>query len=623
MAGEQQKGTNPGVKAADLAEALRDRKELALQRPESLKPKSLIESLRFKGQSRLTAADGKLYEMLLARARKQGLDREFYEVTMSEATGFLNEPNLARVRDSVERLGSTFVTYDYVDGQEVRRWGTLRLLGYEGVEDLKSGTSRLVYWLEPPVRRELALAEAQSYALIDLHEVSLFRCRYTPRLYDLLNLRAGYDAEFRRPWTVTVEDLSAMLGYFPARFDYHTFRRDVLDPSMADIEQAVTRFQASYKEERSGGGRRGRGGRVAGLTFTVTGASRKTDGMQASRVSSHVYEEAYRAKQSGDMDMPSSLTVGRAVTAHGESDMVMWARWKDALAKAKDSPSADVDGLEASVLLHVLSREGADAAFTFWADAVFGKPSKPVAPAFIREEEPAPAKDAPPEPKAAPSDCGPPPRPEDFADVQDFHAASAAWLDARRARKPADVRSPWEVDEGKVRKMAGGIVDMLDGKTDEFVDLGWVRNMTSPDYGWSVLGEPHMSLEARRAWQDVEEGLAVLRRLPLKPQNDAVRRGPLRAIAAAVAAWDLDRAAAAARVVVAKAPPPEAIRVQPPPPPMRRGWQPVSEAHAETGYGGYYGDLAEAEAEAERQHAPDEYLALLADPDYAGDPLED
>lgn len=607
----------PAVKAADLMEAFRDPRALAVQRPESRKPKTLIESMRVSGQSRLQSSDTRLYEALLVAARKQGLDRETYEIALGDAAGFLGEPNLDRVRESVKRLGATFVSYDYVDGQEVRRWGSLRLLGYQGVDNLRTGTSKLVYWLEPPVRKELA--EAKSYTLLDLYEVSRFRSRYGVRLYELLNLRAGYDDGFRRPWIVAPKELAELLGYAPKTLNYAIFKRDVLDPAMADLEQAVSRFEAAYEEKREGRGRGG--GKAVALTFSVTASTRKTEGMQAARVSSYVYEQAYLARESGDADMPSSVAVGRAVTAHGQSDMVLWSRWHDAVEAAKSSaPGEAVDGIEASLLLGVLRTDGADAAFVFWADAVFGKPR---APAFIRDEpeprQPAPVKDSAPEPKPAPAMSGAPPKQEDFGSFIEYEAACHAWLERRRAQKPVDARSQREKDEDHVRATARDIVDVLDGfkpgtgrsvrldpdKPGEFVDLGWVSRMCHPAYGWETMDGEHMTAGSRKAFAAISAALKALRRLPMTAQGDADRRGPLRAIAEAVAEWKLERAVVAANVAVAKAPKPASEIIRVPPPPRRAGWQPVTEAHADNGYGGYYGNLAEAE------------------PDYAGDPLDD
>lgn len=602
---------NPGVKAADLAAAVTDPRQLALERPEVPKPKLLIESLRFVGQSKLTLADGKLYELLLTLARQQGVEKPEYQARVGDLASFVNEGHLDRIKASLRRIASTIVTYDYtVDDGQVRHWGTMPLILYRGIDDLRTGASKLAYQFPHAVCE--ALLDGGSYALLDLEEIASFRCRYTFRLYELLSLIAGYDDQFRKPWAIAPEDLAAMLGYAPKVWNYAIFKRDVLNPVMADIKEHVTRFRASCSDSQKRGGR---GGKVREIVFEVTPASRKTEGLQAARVSSHVYEQAYLARQSGNSDMPSSVAVGRAVTAHGVSDLILWSRWQDALERAKDSPSADIDGVEASVLLHVLSREGSDAAFTFWADIAFGK-SK--APAPICEEEPAPVKGPAPEPKAPVEDRVP--MREDFDDVQDYVRAADAFLARRRGPQPVDARTPREQDEDKVRGMARDITDLLDGKhPDKFVDVGWARNMCSRDYGWYLLDEPHMPPEARRAWKDIEAGLAVLRRMTLNPQADTSRRGPLRAIAGAVADWDLERAAVAARLVVAKAPPPEATRVPPPPPPRRSGWQPVSEAHAETGSGSYYGELAEAE----RQQEDGDYLAALAEPDYADDPLEE
>ena len=484
-----------------------------------------------------------------------------------------------------------------MDGEEVRRWGVIKLLGFEGVENLKSGTSKLTYWFDPPVQRELV--EAQSYAILDLYEVARLRCKYAPRLHELLALPAGYDDWCRKPLQVAPEDLAAMLGYAPKQFNCAIFKRDVLYPAMADIAEAVTSFQAKVTEKRAGRGRGG--GKVVEFVFEVTPRSRLTVSLQAARVSSHVYESAKAAQEAGDPDMPSSVAVGRAVTAHGESDLVLWAQWRDVIAKAKADPNADLGGMQGGLLLSVLRRDGADAAFTLWADAAFRKRGAETA---LREEDPdAPVKAAVKQQEEA----DPAPRSEDYKNVADFGRAAYGWLERRRGPRPVDTRSPRQKAEDEVKGMAQDIADLLDGykpgtgrtvkldseRDEEFVDSGWVHRMCMPEYGWDRLGEPAMSDDIRRAWRVLEQAFGVIRRGPLTTERDRSRRGPLREIASAVADWDLDRAVGVAKGIVAKAPAqPQPVRR--PPAFLTRGmdYRPVTEAHAETEYRDVLNDLA-------------------------------
>lgn len=580
-----------GVKVGDLDVALGSEMGLMKERPGLKKSKVLVESMRFEGQSKLTAADHKLYQLLLTLARNQGADRRTYEAEVSKMATFLGESHLGRIRESLDRLARTSVSYDFEDGEEVRRWGVLKLLGFEGSTDLRSGTSRLTYWFDPPVQREL-VADG-SYALLDLYEVSRLRCRYAPRLHELLALPAGYDDRYRQPIRYAPEDLAAMLGYAPKKFNFAIFKRDVLDPSMRDIAENVTTFQARYQEKREGRGRGG--GKVVEITFEVTPSARKTSGMRAERVSSYVYMSAKAAQEAGNTDMPTSIAVGRAVTAHGESDLVLWSQWKDVIAKAKANPNADLGGMEAGLLLSVLGRDGADAAFTLWADATFGK--KRPAPAFLRDA-------AAPTPKAEPVEVKKAPVPSDFKDVNEFVRA----VDEVLWRKPkVDMRSPRQKAQDEVRGMARDIADLLDGykpgtgrtvkldseRDEEFVDSGWVRRMCMPEYGWDRLGEQAMSDDTRRAWLVLEQALGVICRGPLTTERDRSRRGPLREIASAVADWDLDRAVGVAKGIVAKAPAqPQPVRR--PPAFLTRGmaYRPVTEAHAETEYRDVLSDLA-------------------------------
>lgn len=541
-----------GVKVADLHVALGDATQLSKQRPGLKKSALLIESLRYEGQSKLTAADHKIYQLLLTLAREQGGGQREYETEVGKLASFVSETHLPRIRASLERLARTSASYDFVDGEQVRRWGVLKLVGFEGVEDLRSGTSKLVFWFDPPVQRELI--EAKSYAVLDLYEVSLLRCRYAPRLYELLALPAGYDEGYRRPVRFTPEDLAAKLGYAPKKFNAAVFRRDVLDPAMADIGEYISSFEARFTEKRAGRGQGG--GKVVEIEFNVTPSSRKTDGMQAARVSNHVYSSAKASQEAGDLDKPSSIAVGRAVTAHGESDLVLWSRWNDAIQKSRTDPNTDLGGMEGAFLLSVLSRDGADAAFLMWADAIFGK--KRPAPSFLSEPEaPAPAPQAELTHRKAPVR-------EDFKTVSDFSNAVDEFLG--RTPPPPDTRFPRQKADDAVRDFAKDIVDMLDGYEEGtnrsirlpedswMMEWSWPKSMSVPENGWNRMASPSVSPEVSKAWTVIEKALRVLARQPVTAEVNRTRRGSLRDIAGAIAEWNLDRAARVAGEIVSKAP---------------------------------------------------------------------
>lgn len=538
-----------GVQAADLDAALSDGRQLSSQRPTLKKSKLLIESLRYEGQSKLTAADHKLYQMLLAVAREQGAGQREYEAEVSKMASFLGETHLGRIRDSLERLARTTVTYDFVDGEEVRRWGVLKLLGFEGVDDLRAGTSKLTYWFDVPVQRELV--DAPSYASLDLFEVSQLRCRYAPRLHELLALPAGYDDWCRKPVRFAPYDLAARLGYAPAKFNYAIFKRDVLDPAMSDISEAVSSFRAKVTEVRAGRGRGG--GKVVELVFEVTPRARRTVSLQAARISGHVYSAAKAAQEAGDLDKPSSIAVGRAVTAHGESDLVLWSRWNDAIQKSRTDPNTDLGGMEGAFLLSVLSRDGADAAFLMWADATFGK--RRAAPAFLQDFA---------DPQPAASNSRKAPVREDFETVSDFSNAVDEFLG--RTPPPPDMRSPRQKADDAVRDFAKDIVDMLDGYEEGtnrsirlpedswMMEWSWPKSMSVPENGWNRMESSSVSPEVSKAWTVIEKALRVLARQPVTAEVDRTRRGSLRDIAAAIAEWNLDRAARVAGEIVSKAP---------------------------------------------------------------------
>jgi hypothetical protein len=558
---------------------LRGGLDLSAERPLLKKSKVLIEAMRHETQSKLTAADHKVYQLLLTRAREQGTDRREYEAELGEMASFLGETHLGRVRASLERLASTSVSYDYVDGREVRRWGTLKLIGYEGVEDLRAGMSRLTYWFDPPVHRELL--EPKSFAHLDLYDVSRLTCRYAPRLYELLALPAGYDEGFRKPVRFEPEDLAARLGYVPAKFNAAIFRRDVLDPAMADIAENCSRFRAGYELERAGRGRGG--GKVVGVVFTVTPSSKRTEGMRSARLAEEVYQEAKSAAKRGDM--PSTLAIGRAVTAHGETDKTLWQGWQKALDAARADPGIDLGGMEGAVLLFELAQRGADAAFYLWADATFGKRHASSPPAEVAVE--APTEE---EPSAAPFGQRPIPRREDFETLDDFVRAADIYL----GKKP-DTRTPREFSEDQLRENAARVIDTFDGfrggtnrtikmdgsTPDRTLHSGLALNFCD-DFFWNHMDESFASGELRKAWRTLQPALKCLR---LMPRSEAeVRQDRIVEIAKAIAAWDWDAVTGIANRIIAKAGGlPSATRRPPLPVPSRR-WEPITEKHLDEGY---------------------------------------
>lgn len=254
----------PSVQASNLEAAMRDSRELDRQAPSMPKPREMIEQVRVVGKDKLTAADHALYEGLIAWAQDHDPKVESHDIPREAITGYAGIDTTDALVAAMHRLGTTHVRYD-IRSEDWRRRGTLPLVVAEVAENLKRGDGYVRYSIPEPVRR--LMIKPKSYAMLEMSALPRFRSRYSSRLYQRLALRAGYSEQALGEWEIEPENLARSLGFAWTR--YADFRRNCLEPALADIRREVRRFEVTCRTVHARGRVRGRPA-VAKLRFEFT-----------------------------------------------------------------------------------------------------------------------------------------------------------------------------------------------------------------------------------------------------------------------------------------------------------------------------------------------------------------
>lgn len=354
-----------GIQASDLIRQLTDAysQEPA---PTSDKPRVLIETLRIIGEDILTAQDAALYELMLANARNEGIDRDRHTLRMPDVLSFLRVRHTDRVLDSLERLTRTVVRYD-IATSETRRRAPISMISAEIVDDLKTGTSVLSYEIPRSVR-EIFLA-ARQYTMLEIAAFARFSSRYAGRLYQRLALRAGMDGDHGKLWKIEPKELAEQLGY-PTSDDgglhLGSFMRRCVEPAVADVQQHVERFTFAMDVIRGAG----RGRPIEKLVFRISGVTKPIEHMRSAHLSSVEMRVVRSDEPTLDpSDLPSTLVVGKAVTATGVGAVTLSDEWRTFILAAKADPFGSVDGnIQNCNVISKLRSTGVGDAFTDWVE---------------------------------------------------------------------------------------------------------------------------------------------------------------------------------------------------------------------------------------------------------------
>ncbi|MBB4064019.1 replication initiation protein [Gellertiella hungarica] len=317
------------------------KKVLATERPDIReepmveKPAELITSVKYYGDREadtpadaMTANAAALYEYAMAHARLEMKERDEHLISFADVKAYLGVEKSSRIREYVDALSSTWVSYDFLD-QGVQRIGRrIQLMQCEEVV-LQDGSRHLSFVMHPSVRK--VIAAARQYTHLELGAFPRFSSKYTARIYPKLALYAGRDV--RHPLVYTPEQLADELGWKPSgAFRFSNFESRCLRPVIDDIKAHVRRFgiEIEYRHAPT------RGRPVTAIVITVGEMRRVIEEAALAPMSKSDRTKLRRRAKDRTVDiadeMPGDSALRQAATASGISVTVLAAQWIDAVS---------------------------------------------------------------------------------------------------------------------------------------------------------------------------------------------------------------------------------------------------------------------------------------------------
>lgn len=311
---------------------------------------ALINSVRFYGEREgdtpaeaMTATSAALYQFLLANAHLELKERAEHMVPFADALAYLQIDKTSRLREHMNALSSTWVSYDFLSLEDgFQRIGRrIQLLQCEEAVS-RNGERFIAFSMHPSVRQ--VILGAGHYALLELGAFPRFSSKYTSRLYPRLALMAG--REMRPPMRWTPEELAAELGWKPSgQFKFSNFEQRVLLPVLNDLENHVRRFSVTCEYKRA----ETRGRPVSQIIFTVGSAKRAPGEIQKAPMSRKdrgiVRGIAARAAVDFATQMPGEDTLRRAATRLRKPVTEVATMWIDAFGDPLVTDKLERDGL--------------------------------------------------------------------------------------------------------------------------------------------------------------------------------------------------------------------------------------------------------------------------------------
>ncbi len=330
--------------------------------PRVERPAVMIKSLRYVGATEgstpaeaMSAKSHALYEYLMSSAQLELKTVTEHRVSFADAQAFLSTPRADRVREYVEAINSTWVSYDFIDEDGSQRVGKrIQLLACEEVVR-PSGDRFIAYSMHPSVRR--VILEARQYAHLEIAAFARFRCKYSARLYPKLALVAGMTDQHLLSFKP--EELAEVLGYVgktPDKLHWGHFENDVLRPAMDDMFGALTddghestapavrRFVANYEVRRAAS----RGRPVEAVVFYITKAKKHLGEEQKAPVVSidrQKLREIFNASGLDNAEIPSDEVLRQAASRLNVTMIAVATRWAAAIRQAKSDPDILVGSL--------------------------------------------------------------------------------------------------------------------------------------------------------------------------------------------------------------------------------------------------------------------------------------
>lgn len=366
----------------DLSAVL-DKTRIEKEDPRVERPLIMIRSVRYVGETEgatpaaaMSAKSHALYEYLMASARTQIATSDEHVVPFADAMAYLDTPRADRIREYLDAISNTFVTYDFIERDGTRRAsrGRIQLLQCEEIVK-PTGEREIGYRMHPSVRK--VILAATQYAHLEVAAFARFKCKYSARLYPKLAYVAGLDEQ--HPLVFKPEDLAEELGWFgkQGKFHWGHFENDVLKPAMDDMfgaadgssAQKVRRFIADYELRRAA--RRGRP--VEAIVFHVGKAQKHLAENQKAEIDpterNRIRAWFDRARLNPATETPNEELLAQAAAKLDVGILLIAERWIATMALAKEDPDILIGSLgllTGRQILTAIAEGGVREGFTKW-----------------------------------------------------------------------------------------------------------------------------------------------------------------------------------------------------------------------------------------------------------------
>lgn len=217
----------------------------------------------------LTAQDRKALNWLLHNAFDRISEPVVHEANESDLRKYLSshESN-DRVKDVMKRLGSTILSYDYLDEDGLPEWGAGSMIIVSGSGKKDKIFYEFPHWLRP------LLAEPAKWARLSLRIMQRFSSKYAVTLYENLEANANKSNSY---WELNVSDFRAVVGVLDNKLtNFNDLKRRVIDPALSEINE-----HADFTAVFSIVGREGR--KVKRIRFDISKKQSRKDDEKAAQ----------------------------------------------------------------------------------------------------------------------------------------------------------------------------------------------------------------------------------------------------------------------------------------------------------------------------------------------------
>lgn len=238
-----------GVKSLSVIEA---------QSPQRGELRKAVDAIyAYPQQGKLTLVGRKAFNLLLANAMEQGVDRDWYAIDIGDLAKDIryDSNDIKRLENTLNEMQRTLLKWDVLETiddetvpvrDSVQLLGAVRLVGGLTKDGKRSPIARAVhYQFDPRVKKRLLVPEV--YARINLQLQATIKSAFTLALYEQLiryrnNITAdGWAYTVKLPWR---EWRNLILGgeYNLAFEEYKYFSRDVLVRCLKELNERIFEY---------------------------------------------------------------------------------------------------------------------------------------------------------------------------------------------------------------------------------------------------------------------------------------------------------------------------------------------------------------------------------------------